>query len=269
MATKVISFTDGQGWNTSFLSKTLDCYSHIHLTSEKCFPNYSILQSAKYSGEVKYSVSTGTVTDSSARIYISSESDDETYSDSEYYTDPITISTEYTKIETGDISSYLFKNSAYNEDLYLHIRVFVRFSSSKTSRMTVDHKNRNVEITYAPPTVTVNAETNGAGGTVAGGKTLTLAQADTEYSATLTATPRAGYKFVRWSDGNTSPSRTVTYSDNNIAAHETTVTYTAIFEQNETPPEITSAELIYSDRQVTAQNKVPAGQSFIIRVEAK
>ena len=65
-------------------------------------------------------------------------------------------------------------------------------------------------------TLTVTA---GTGGTVSGGGTYNYGA-----TATLKATPSAGYHFVKWSDGNTNASRTVTVTGN--------ATYTAIFEQD-------------------------------------
>ena len=69
--------------------------------------------------------------------------------------------------------------------------------------------------TYSIPTytVTVNA---GTGGTVTGGGTY-----ENQAAATLTATAKPGYNFVKWSDGNNSASRTVTVTGN--------ATYTAEF----------------------------------------
>ena len=65
-------------------------------------------------------------------------------------------------------------------------------------------------------TLTVTA---GTGGTVSGGGTYNYGA-----TATLKATPSAGYRFVKWSDGNTNASRTVTVTGN--------ATYTATFEQD-------------------------------------
>lgn len=65
-------------------------------------------------------------------------------------------------------------------------------------------------------TLTVTA---GTGGTVSGGGTYNYGA-----TATLKATPSAGYHFVKWSDGNTNASRTVTVTEN--------ATYTATFEQD-------------------------------------
>ena len=65
-------------------------------------------------------------------------------------------------------------------------------------------------------TLTVTA---GTGGTVSGGGTYNYGA-----TATLKATPSAGYHFVKWSDGNTNASRTVIVTGN--------ATYTATFEQD-------------------------------------
>lgn len=65
-------------------------------------------------------------------------------------------------------------------------------------------------------TLTVTA---GAGGTVSGSGTYNYGA-----TATLNATPSAGYHFVKWNDGNTNASRTVTVTEN--------ATYTATFEQD-------------------------------------
>lgn len=61
--------------------------------------------------------------------------------------------------------------------------------------------------------------TAGTGGTVSGGGTYNY-----NASATLKATANSGYHFVKWSDGNTSTTRTVTVTKD--------ATYTATFEQD-------------------------------------
>jgi uncharacterized repeat protein (TIGR02543 family) len=61
--------------------------------------------------------------------------------------------------------------------------------------------------------------TAGTGGTVSGGGTYNY-----NASATLKATANSGYHFVKWNDGNTSATRTVTVTKD--------ATYTATFEQD-------------------------------------
>lgn len=72
----------------------------------------------------------------------------------------------------------------------------------------------------------------------------------------IEAIPKSGYKFVKWQDGNTENPRRLT-----INGH---ATYTAYFEK--LFPEFTSAEMIYGGKQISRENKVIAGQGFIISV---
>lgn len=109
-----------------------------------------------------------------------------------------------------------------------------------------------VTVTYTVPdyTITVNAT---EGGSVSGGGVYEEGDV-----ATLTAIPNSGYRFVKWSDGVTTATRTVTVTGN--------ATYTAEFEE-EPPPEITAVSMIYLGKQISEANKVPVGESFIVSVE--
>lgn len=82
-------------------------------------------------------------------------------------------------------------------------------------------------------TLTVNA---GTGGTVTGGGTY-----EHGTSVTIKATPNNGYKFVKWSDGNTNATRTITVTGSAIYTAEfaTKVTYTITYNVN--APENSSA----------------------------
>ncbi len=92
-------------------------------------------------------------------------------------------------------------------------------------------------------TISVSAEN----GSVTGGGTYEYGS-----SVTLTAIPNTGYKFKQWSDGNTDNPRTVTVTGD--------VTYTAEFES--AMPEFTLVQMLYNNKQISKDNKVPAGQSF-------
>lgn len=75
------------------------------------------------------------------------------------------------------------------------------------------------DVTYTAvwnPTYTLTV-TATAGGTATGGGTY-----ETGSSVTIKATPNTGYKFVKWSDGNTNATRTVAVTAD--------ITYTAYFE---------------------------------------
>lgn len=71
---------------------------------------------------------------------------------------------------------------------------------------------------------------------------------------------REGYTFKGWNDGTT------TYSGTLPTAYEQDVTYTAVWEKIIVPPEIISAAITYGGAQVSAQNKVPAGEGYLIAV---
>lgn len=74
-----------------------------------------------------------------------------------------------------------------------------------------------ITVTYSLPKFTLTL-TATEGGTVTGGGTY-----ESGTTATLTATPSDGYKFVKWSDGDTNATRTVTVTAD--------ATYTAVFEK--------------------------------------
>lgn len=100
--------------------------------------------------------------------------------------------------------------------------------------------------------ITVNCDTEM--GAVEGGGTYN--HGDT---VSLFAMANEGYEFVRWSDGWDIDHRLITVTES--------ATYTAIFEKI-LPPEITSVQMLYSNKQISAANKVPAGEFFRIVVGA-
>ena len=50
---------------------------------------------------------------------------------------------------------------------------------------------------------------------------------------TITATPKDGYFFMGWSDGNEEPSRAIVLEEANLTSSNTQLTYTAIFGKKE------------------------------------
>lgn len=116
---------------------------------------------------------------------------------------------------SGDPKSY-FNNSDSS-----HLSELIFYRGPKTaiiSSYDIDLYDLYVEVFYTVQgyTLTVNSS-NTAHGTVSGGGDY-----ESGATATLTATPKTGYKFVKWNDGNTSATRTVTVSAD--------ATYTATFE---------------------------------------
>ena len=91
------------------------------------------------------------------------------------------------------------------------LRLYGYYASIYAGGLTV-----TVNYEYDVPAYTLTV-TAGTGGTATGGGTYESGQ-----TATITATPNNGYKFVKWSDGNTAPTRTITITSDAI--------YTATFE---------------------------------------
>ena len=96
-------------------------------------------------------------------------------------------------------------------------------ASTGGTQLTTSTKCTGNKIWYARWTASTRqyklTVTAGTGGTVSGGGTYNY-----NASATLKATANSGYHFVKWSDGNTSATRTVTVTKD--------ATYTATFEQD-------------------------------------
>ena len=112
---------------------------------------------------------------------------------------------------------------------------FVQWSDNNTnaSRTITVNGNATYTATFAidQHTITVQANNNNYG-TVSGGGTF-----DYGSTKTITATPKTGYRFVEWNDGNTYTSRHVTVTGN--------ATYTATFIKDN------KAKAVYNDGTLT------------------
>ena len=101
---------------------------------------------------------------------------------------------------------------------------FVRWSDNDLNATRIVTVTQNATYTAIfEPVYTITVQSNNTNwGTVSGGGTYNL-----NATATLVATPRTGYRFVQWHDGNTQNIRQITVTQN--------ATYTATFE--EIPPQ--------------------------------
>ena len=100
---------------------------------------------------------------------------------------------------------------------------FSKWNDGNTSATRAVQITKNTTYTayFIPNSVTLTVTSNNTNyGTVTGGGTYKY-----NTSVTLTATPKTGYHFVQWSDGNKNASRTVTATAN--------ATYTATFAINQ------------------------------------
>lgn len=138
------------------------------------------------------------------------------------YNDQYTISTSVSPSNSGTVSGGGTKTAGTTISLTANPATgyeFKQWSDGNTSnpRSVTVTGNATYTAQFTKKSYTISA--SGTNGTVTGGGTY-------EYgtTATLTATPNSGYKFVKWSDENTSNPRTITVSGN--------ATYTAVFEKS-------------------------------------
>lgn len=100
-------------------------------------------------------------------------------------------------------------------------------------------KNPTIELTYTCPKFTISLETNdSAMGTVtfdngSSSQEFDVIEKKQIQKPTITATPNDGYFFIKWSDGNEKPSRTIVLEEANLTSNNTQLTYTAIFGKKE------------------------------------
>ncbi len=157
---------------------------------------------------------------------------------------------------SSNATSYTdYINNPYTNEEGSLLLFFKCINNIATQTNTVYVSNISIVITYTPATYTVRGVASPTeGGTIKGGGTVTGGS-----TVALTAVPNAGYKFVKWSYGNS--------TENPITIDRVfeNITYTAYFEKL-LPPEFTSADMIYLDKQISNTNKVIAGESFVISV---
>lgn len=124
-----------------------------------------------------------------------------------------TRSTDITSIVNNNGGTLTYKNGSTSLDLRgWHDVIFIN--------ATWELSGISITANYTIPTYTLTVTSNNTTyGTVTGGGTY-----DVGASATLTATPNTGYRFVKWNDDNTDNPRTVTVTGN--------ATYTATFESS-------------------------------------
>ena len=98
------------------------------------------------------------------------------------------------------------------------LSMYFRFNNDAIASNELRVSQISLIVDYTVPKYTITTQASPAnGGTVTNGGT-----ADYGTTIILTATPNTGYKFVKWSDGNTDSNRSIQFTQN--------ITYTAYFE---------------------------------------
>ena len=139
------------------------------------------------------------------------------------------------------ISDTIVVQRASDDNKY-HLAIGAR-NPITTLTNTVYCSEVSIYIVYDPKKYTLTVQPNNTSyGSVTGGGSY-----ENGSSATLTATPNTGYKFVKWNDGNTSATRTVTVSsDATYTATFEPITYYIAFDSN-------GGSSIYDDRVIELQ----------------
>lgn len=133
--------------------------------------------------------------------------------------------------KTFDMKSAFYlsgKDAGYLKNTYITV-------CCKGTYRTYTVKNFSYTLDYTPSKTVFNVTSNNTDwGTVSGGGTwnnVVTNSAETIFNKTITATPKEGCKFVKWTDGNTNATRTITVSNYDLTGATTTFNYQAIFER--------------------------------------
>lgn len=134
------------------------------------------------------------------------------------------------KAMSADITKYIHSENANAGEFKNITGLKLCFSGGLTEYIT---DSKKIYFTFNKPTYTLNvASGNSNMGSVSGGGTVEIQTYS--QTMTITATAKSGYRFKRWSDGNTSASRTITITQDNseVQGFTTTITLTAEFEED-------------------------------------
>ena len=127
----------------------------------------------------------------------------------------------------ADVTKYIHSNNA-NAGKYNGSYPYLLYWAHATIARRWTLGEFCIYYNIAKPTYQINVSSNNtAWGTVSGSGTWDVETAD--FTKTITAVPNAHYHFVKWDDGNTNATRSLTISQNGISSHTTTKSYTAIF----------------------------------------
>ena len=166
-------------------------------------PKYSKINSVKFSFDAYQTIALGS-TKADGKIGIGADWDDLTVTvaggDSNVpkgsWTTISKSTTSYTNT-TGSTAGQF--RSTYNSH---SIHFFLKSTVVRTMKL----RNTYITFDYTPPTYTIALSANNNDyGTVSGSGTWDVGLSS--IFTTITATPKTGYYFVKWSDGNTEPIR--------------------------------------------------------------
>lgn len=111
------------------------------------------------------------------------------------------------------------------EDLY-----WVFGQNGTTADKTYDYSNTGLTIEYDNPKFTINGLSNNISwGEITGTGAFEISSKNQELTQTITATPKPNCHFLCWSDGVTTPARTISLKESELTSENTILTYSALF----------------------------------------
>lgn len=190
--------------------------SDINNALRNNIPNYAWIYNAKVYLKMDHDSVLGTLGNADVNIWFSNNGDDN--SGKKILSGTTSVNP---KVFEEDITSYV-SNIYYPFTISCssYSRLAVYYDS--TTRRKYNCNVFKVVVEYRIPSYIIQVNATEGGTASCNIDIRDYLQHGTQ--AVITATPNTGYKFVKWSDGNTSATRTITVTSN--------ATYTAVFEKN-------------------------------------
>ena len=224
MATTVTyKYTSGETSPITSVNYHSEATSTLSDYFQQRIPKYSILTNATVVARVKTSLS------SKADIkyfFANGDSDDHRTT---VFEQPNAVGNSFVNI-TGEMKSFWNSGNAnVGKCSSQYSRLYVYMNATVIRRFTIDWITYN--LTYTGPQLTLNVTSSDESmGTVSGGGTFEVSK--TAQTKTLKATPKPGYRFVKWQgySSSTSANLNVSFSDNEVTGNKVTWYFTAVFE---------------------------------------
>lgn len=100
----------------------------------------------------------------------------------------------------------------------------------KSGEKTYSYSDTRLEIVYTNPKFTVNGLSNNPNwGNINGTGEVEITGKNQQKTLVLTAISADNYRFLEWTDGITTPTRTITLNESELTSPNTEKTYTALF----------------------------------------
>ena len=216
--------------------------------------------------------------DERARIYDCDNSFNGDLMLSETITNNTWVYKEVNLVSKGKVPSTL---TTAGSGIFTPKKPYITWQTYADVQQKLGVRKRRIDISWTDPTLTISTPSSTGGkitfansssstATYSGNQKYAITHHLKTCVCTITAVPDSGYTFSHWSDdsNNKNAKRTLSFTDSDLTGTATTKTYSAVFVKI-APPEFTSVAMTYSGAQISATNKVPAGEGFLISVGIK